>query len=159
MLPTDRFRIFCLSLEEKHNLIYQTIVRRNEDPENDLAEKVLDDMTLEYDKNRISRGFEEAQKMAIMMGLRTILTNPYTESGSQKPGNNGWITIIPGNYDTYPPEGIDMLVTDGTHYDVANFLMSSSYVWMKTNMEEDDQREFKDFPIVKWRAIPTTNQS
>lgn len=159
MLPKDRFRVFCLSLEEKLNLIYQTVVRRDADPENDLADKIVIEMSREYDRNRIPVGFEEANKRAVIMGLKTILTNPYTKTGSQKPDDNGWITIIPGDYDTYPPEGIDVLVTDGTHYDVANFLMSSSYVWMKTNLEEDTQREFKDFIVIKWKNLPATNQS
>ena len=41
-----------------------------------------------------------------------------------------WNELIDNDYSTYPKEGIDVLVTDGTHMDIAWFLMSSTYEWV-----------------------------
>ncbi len=64
-----------------------------------------------------------------------------------------WIDIEINNYDTYPPEGIDVLVSDGNNYDVAWFIYSSTYQWRKINITEDTATEFKQFEIKKWKLI------
>ena len=64
-----------------------------------------------------------------------------------------WINLKEEDYETYPKEGYDVIVSDGTHYDVAWYLMSSTYRWMKTNLVEDDCGEFKQFKIMKWAYI------
>lgn len=67
--------------------------------------------------------------------------------------NNLWIDIIEDDYKTFPPEGEDVLVSDGKNYDVAWYLMSSEYAWMKTNIEMDRADEFNSFTITKWKTI------
>ncbi len=64
-----------------------------------------------------------------------------------------WVTIIDEDYDTYPKEGYTVLVSDGTFYDVAYYVMSSSYVWMKSNIEEDDSNLFTSFVPTKWKYL------
>ncbi len=61
-----------------------------------------------------------------------------------------WINLIENDIDTYPKEGYDVVVSDGKHYDVAWYLMSSSYIWMKTDLISDSGEEFKQFKITKW---------
>lgn len=70
-----------------------------------------------------------------------------------------WIKLepwIPGKrnqIDTWPEEGIEVLVTDGTHYDVAWYLYSQSYMWMKTSVKQDDCVEFVNFVPTHWASI------
>jgi hypothetical protein len=42
-----------------------------------------------------------------------------------------WVYLTKNDYDTYPDEGCDVIVSDGTHYDVAYYIMSGSYKWVK----------------------------
>lgn len=64
-----------------------------------------------------------------------------------------WIEIIVGDYDTYPKEGINVLVSDGKSYDVAYYIMSGSYRWVKVDLDEDDIHDFKSFVVSKWTYI------
>jgi len=65
-----------------------------------------------------------------------------------------WITVITDDYNTYPNEGIDVLVSDGHNYDVVWYIWSGEYKWMKTNIEEDTADEFKSFVPTKWLELP-----
>ena len=64
-----------------------------------------------------------------------------------------WIEIIKDDYDTYPKEGINVLVSDGINYDVAYYIMSGSYKWIKEDLIEDDINDFTSFIISKWTYI------
>lgn len=64
-----------------------------------------------------------------------------------------WVKLLENDYDTYPKEGYSVIVSDGTNYDVAWYLMSSSYVWMKTDVVKDDAKKFNQFKITKWSYI------
>jgi hypothetical protein len=64
-----------------------------------------------------------------------------------------WTILIKDNYDTYPKEGYSVLVSDGLHSDVAWFIASSEYRWLKTNIIEDYSYDFKEFEITKWAYI------
>ncbi len=64
-----------------------------------------------------------------------------------------WIKLREGEYETYPKEGIDVLVTDGTHLDITWFLMSSTYEWRKTDLAIDDAKLFNQFTITQWAYI------
>ncbi len=64
-----------------------------------------------------------------------------------------WIEIIKDDIDTYPKEGIDVLISDGKNYDVAYYIMSSSYKWLKVDLIEDTANEFTSFIISKWAYI------
>ena len=64
-----------------------------------------------------------------------------------------WNKIINKDYDTYPNEGIDVLVSDGINYDVAYFVMSGSYYWLKADLINDEAYKFKAFIIKKWTYI------
>lgn len=69
-----------------------------------------------------------------------------------------WRTIDKDNFDTYPTEGINVLVSDGIHHDVAYFIKSQTYKWFKVNLKLDDANEFDEFEITKWAYI-TENQN
>lgn len=64
-----------------------------------------------------------------------------------------WFEIKEDDIDTYPSEGIDVLISDGKNYDVAYYLMSSEYVWMKVDIALDSADEFKGFTPIKWKYI------
>lgn len=36
-----------------------------------------------------------------------------------------WVNLVEYNYNTYPKEGYDVIVSDGIHYDITWYLMSS----------------------------------
>jgi hypothetical protein len=61
-----------------------------------------------------------------------------------------WVTIVEDDINTYPKEGINVIISDGEKYDVAYYLMSSTYVWMKIDVIMDDVYEFTDFKVTKW---------
>lgn len=52
-----------------------------------------------------------------------------------------------------PPEGVEVIVSDGNNYDVAYYLMSGEYVWMKNNIKKDCSKKFKSFVPIKWKYI------
>jgi hypothetical protein len=64
-----------------------------------------------------------------------------------------WILINENDIETLPKEGIDVLISDGDNYDVAYYLMSSEYVWMKVDLEKDDAFVFKGFTPTKWKQL------
>lgn len=64
-----------------------------------------------------------------------------------------WIPYQPKQLDTYPPEGVEVLVTDGTHYDVAWYLRSGEYRWVKTNVKNDALDDFLNFIPTHWSSI------
>ena len=51
------------------------------------------------------------------------------------------------------PEGVEVLVSDGTHYDVAYYLKSSEYKWLKVSVKDDDVSDFYNFKVIKWSLI------
>ena len=61
-----------------------------------------------------------------------------------------WNNIIKGDYETYPREGIDVLVSDGINYDIVYYIMSGEYKWLKVDLIEDDCKDFVSFDIIKW---------
>lgn len=64
-----------------------------------------------------------------------------------------WINFDENDFETYPKEGIEVIVSDGSHFDVAWYLMSSTYMWMKNDLIADDCEEFAQFKIIKWAYI------
>lgn len=65
-----------------------------------------------------------------------------------------WIEIIEDDYETYPNEGIVVLVSDGINYDVAYYVMSGTYKWLKeTNVEEEVCEYFTSFKPLYWELI------
>lgn len=63
-----------------------------------------------------------------------------------------WI-IITDKDDSFPDEGVDVLVSDGVNYDVAYYIRSGSYKWVKVDLIRDDIDDFKSFEIIKWCYI------
>lgn len=62
-----------------------------------------------------------------------------------------WNDIKQGDYQTYPKEGFPVLVSDGTgNYDVAWFIMSGEYKWVKDDVVNDALINFTSFIITKW---------
>jgi len=53
-----------------------------------------------------------------------------------------WTKLIKDKYDTYPKEGIEVLVSDGKSYDVAWYLMSGEYRWVKNDLVKDSLLDF-----------------
>lgn len=67
---------------------------------------------------------------------------------------NDWIEIIEeGDYHTYPSEGIEVLVSDGTNHDVAYYIMSGEYKWLKVDVKNDNVYDFENFIPIKWKLI------
>lgn len=62
--------------------------------------------------------------------------------------------IIPNDYSTYPPEGVECIVTDGKHYDTAYFIRSGEYKWLKINYAKDNVSDFNSFVPTDW-IIPS----
>ena len=60
-----------------------------------------------------------------------------------------WIEIKEDG-DTYPKEGYTVLVSDGINYDTAWYLMSSEYIWKKSDVLNDEELDFNNFVITKW---------
>ena len=67
--------------------------------------------------------------------------------------SNIWIYIIDEDDKTFPPEGEEVLVSDGKNYDVAYYLRSGEYIWKKVNIEMDRADDLTNFNIIKWRSI------
>ncbi len=63
-----------------------------------------------------------------------------------------WINISEEG-DTYPPEGITVLISDGENYDTAYYIRSGEYYWIKVNVKNDDYLKFDDFNVIKWAFI------
>jgi len=61
-----------------------------------------------------------------------------------------WFNLIPDDYDTYPREGITVIVSDNVNYDIAWYIMSSEYRWLKTDLVNDTVNDFEQFTITKW---------
>ena len=66
---------------------------------------------------------------------------------------NNWIEIEEGDYHTYPGEGIEVLVSDGTNHDVAYYIMSCEYKWLKVDVKNDNVYDFENFIPIKWKLI------
>jgi hypothetical protein len=71
--------------------------------------------------------------------------------------DNEWIEIVEDNIKTYPNEGISVIISDGKHYDIAYYLMSGEYVWMKEFVSKDTTEEYKEFVPIKWKYFLKTN--
>ena len=69
-----------------------------------------------------------------------------------------WNYLIPNDYETYPNEGISVVVSDGANYDVAYYLMSGEYKWVKVCVKRDCLKNFKDFAVTKWSYIEEEKQ-
>ncbi len=67
-----------------------------------------------------------------------------------------WTNIIPDVYQTFPPEGYNVLISDGKHYDVA-YYADEEKIWLKVDIEEDDAKEFTAFKPTKWCQIIKEN--
>ena len=64
-----------------------------------------------------------------------------------------WVKIIKDDDNTFPEEGTTVLVSDGKHYDVAYYIRSSEYKWLKSHIENDDVEDFTSFMPAKWKMI------
>lgn len=67
--------------------------------------------------------------------------------------NDEWVYFDENNSETFPPEGEDVLVSNGTNYDVAWYILSSSYKWLKCHIELDEVDEFTSFVPIKWKNL------
>lgn len=69
-------------------------------------------------------------------------------------GHKGdWHIFVEEDSKTYPPEGVEVLVSDGVHCDVAWYIMSGEYKWVKDDLENDDLLDFTSFVVKKWKYI------
>lgn len=64
-----------------------------------------------------------------------------------------WIIIDEDNTSSMPPEGVDVLVSDGINYDTAYCVYSGGIEWLKTSVKNDTSEEFDDFTVIKWKDI------
>lgn len=70
-----------------------------------------------------------------------------------KSKNTEWNKFDNDNLDTLPPEGEEVLISDGTNYDVAYYVASGEYKWLKSHVEDDDSNDFTSFIPIKWKKI------
>lgn len=61
-----------------------------------------------------------------------------------------WIKIIEGDYTTYPEEGIEVLVYDGSNFDVAYYLRIEHKWVKKMNIKDDFFQDFTSFVPKCW---------
>lgn len=66
---------------------------------------------------------------------------------------NDWTCILQEDIETYPSEGVEVIVSDGKNYDIAYYLMSSEYVWMKVHPLKDTAKKFKEFTPTMWKTF------
>ena len=65
-----------------------------------------------------------------------------------------WVYFSEDNSETYPPEGVDVLVSDyKNNIDVAWFLQSSEYKWVKNDVLGDSVNDFTSIKPIKWKKI------
>lgn len=64
-----------------------------------------------------------------------------------------WIDLIADDYSTYPDEGVEVLVSNGYNHDVAYFIMSGIYKWVKITVKDNGVSDFDNFIPTKWRYI------
>lgn len=64
-----------------------------------------------------------------------------------------WVKIDKDNDDTFPEEGLNVMVSDDEHYDVAYYIRSGEYKWLKVNVDLDDVDDFTSFVPTKWKII------
>lgn len=88
--------------------------------------------------------------------VKSILDNKVKEIESFMEKNSkffDWVNINKNNDDTFPEEGLDVMVSDGKHYDVAYYVRSGEYKWLKVNVDLDDANDFTSFVPIKWKII------
>jgi hypothetical protein len=81
------------------------------------------------------------------------MENQSTNSYKIKLVSKKWIDIKEGDYNTLPSEGINVLISDGINHDVAYYIRSGEYKWLKVNIKNDEAPEFDDFIPIKWKYI------
>jgi len=64
-----------------------------------------------------------------------------------------WIIINKEDINTYPSEGEEVIVSDEINYDIAWYIMSGEYRWVKTDVTHDTMNTFTAFEIIKWKSI------
>ena len=64
-----------------------------------------------------------------------------------------WVDIIQDDYSTYPPEGEEVIASNGKEISIIWFLMSGEYKWMKTYHYLDNAEEFTTFVPIKWMKL------
>jgi len=64
-----------------------------------------------------------------------------------------WVKFDSFIMEELPPEGEEVLVSDGCYYDVCYFVKSGEYKWMKVDLINDDVFDFKAFIPTKWKKI------
>jgi hypothetical protein len=64
-----------------------------------------------------------------------------------------WTIINEDDIATLPSEGVEVLVSDGKNMEVAWYLHSGEYKWMKYICEIDDHIEFNRFDVTEWKAL------
>lgn len=56
--------------------------------------------------------------------------------------------------ESFPPEGIEVLISDGINNDVAYYVRSYPPKWVKVNIKEDNISDFIQFVPIMWGFIP-----
>ena len=97
---------------------------------------------LEFDKKRNREN-----------NINSLMENQSTNSYKIKLVSKKWIDIKEGDYNTLPSEGINVLISDGINHDVAYYIRSGEYKWLKVNIKNDEAPEFDDFIPIKWKYI------
>jgi hypothetical protein len=65
-----------------------------------------------------------------------------------------WVKIDENDIHSYPEEGYDVIVSDDKgNCDVAWYLFSGEYKWVKQDVANDDLIDFTNFKVTKWKHI------
>lgn len=101
-----------------------------------------------YRYDRAGNAFSDAltQLLAIRFKYAAVLVK-------DESGLSDWLFIDQKDYTTYPGEGEDVYVTDGTNYDVAYRIASGEYCWKKVNFHRDEFYNFDSFVPIAWKKI------
>jgi len=78
--------------------------------------------------------------------------NSFMEKNS-KYLHNKWNYIKNDEDNTFPDEGIEVIVSDNINEDVAWYIRSGEYKWLKTNIKNDEVNDFTSFIPTKWKII------
>jgi len=87
---------------------------------------------------------------------KSILDNKAKEIESFMEKNSKffeWTEIVKDDDDTFPEEGTTVLVSNGKNYDVAYYIRSGEYKWLKSHIENDAADDFTSFTPTKWKMI------
>jgi hypothetical protein len=150
----DRVDSICKKIHYTAEIVEEEPPQPPTNTKNDLYDLMENDYDFNVQYHEATRESIYCFSVAIYdekLPYREWLVKHYGKATAKQ--ETSWISIVEGNIETYPKEGIDVLISDGKQYDVAYYLMSSTYVWMKVHPSRDEAVEFREFTPTMWKPI------